>query len=179
MRLQTCGTVTSWCCIHHSRQFRDSIVSNSLYKVLVSLHLFFSSSSSQHTYLQWYSSFPQHRCAMSTSIKITPSMVMSSMYTWLEKYAHKEATVSHVLHNIEFELGAMKASFHEDSWMDILDHIVIRPNGWDEVRTEWGQVKSGMSHFFSQVLMSLYFCKFCCSKTWEPGAYPDLGLWWV
>jgi len=92
-------------------------------------------------------------------------MVVSSVYTWLEKYANKEATVSHVLHNIEFELGAVKASFHEDSWMDILDHIAIRPNGWDEVRTEWGRVKSGTSHFFSQVSMSLYFCKFRCSKT--------------
>jgi len=125
-----CGTVTSRCRVHHLRQFRDSIMSDSLYKVLVSLHLFFSSSSSQHTYLQRYSSFLQHQYAMSTSIKITPSMVMSSVYMWLEKYANKEATVSHVLHNIEFELGAMKASFHEDSWMDILDHIVIRPNGW-------------------------------------------------
>ena len=47
-------------------------------------------------------------------------MVVTSVYRWLKRYAHKEATLSHVLHNIEFELGAVKANFHEDSWMDIL-----------------------------------------------------------
>ncbi|KIM65443.1 hypothetical protein SCLCIDRAFT_22646 [Scleroderma citrinum Foug A] len=79
---------------------------------------------------------------LTPSVKISPSMVVSTVYLWLERYARNEVTLSHVLHHIDFELGAVKAHFDEDRWMDILEHIETRPNGWDEVKAEWLRVKS-------------------------------------
>ncbi|KIM67506.1 hypothetical protein SCLCIDRAFT_21036 [Scleroderma citrinum Foug A] len=79
---------------------------------------------------------------LTPSVEISPSMVVSTVYPWLERYAHNEVTLSHVLHHINFELGAVKAHFDEDRWMDILEHIETRPNGWDKVKAEWLRVKS-------------------------------------
>ena len=112
---------------------------------------------------------------LTPSVKISPCMVVSTVYPWLERYACNEVTLSHVLHHINFELGAVKAHFDEDHWMDILEHITTRPNGWDEVKAEWLRVKSGMWHFLKEHQCPYILCKFHCFKIREPGVWSRPG----
>lgn len=85
-----------------------------------------------------------HHNSMATSFEISPSMVVGAVYPWLESYAKRESTSSYVLQMIEFELGAVGAAFDEDRWLDILDYIDTRQNGWEEVKAEWQRIRSGM-----------------------------------
>ncbi|KIM55528.1 hypothetical protein SCLCIDRAFT_30313 [Scleroderma citrinum Foug A] len=83
-----------------------------------------------------------HHNSMATSFEISPSMVVGAVYPWLESYAKKESTSLYVLQKIEFELGAVGATFDEDRWLDILDYIDTRQNGWEEVKAKWQRIRS-------------------------------------
>ncbi|KAL4065289.1 hypothetical protein J3A83DRAFT_4190675 [Scleroderma citrinum] len=74
---------------------------------------------------------------LSIEIKITPSMVVDSMYPWLEKYANKEVSLSLVEQGIELELAT-------DLWLSMLEHIEVSPMGWQEVQAAWQAVKTSL-----------------------------------
>ncbi|KAL4074721.1 hypothetical protein V8B97DRAFT_2022904 [Scleroderma yunnanense] len=69
---------------------------------------------------------------LSIEIKITPSMVVDSMYPWLEKYANKEVSLSLVEQGIELELATVGV------------HIEVSPMGWQEVQAAWQAVKTSL-----------------------------------
>ncbi|KAL4078482.1 hypothetical protein V8B97DRAFT_1865639, partial [Scleroderma yunnanense] len=46
--------------------------------------------------------------------KVTPSMLVNTVYPWLEMYAKKEASLCLVEQKIQFELAMMGVSFQDD-----------------------------------------------------------------
>jgi len=79
---------------------------------------------------------------MATSFEITPSMVVDKAYLWLEKFANKSENAHLVMVKIQFELEVAGVAFEEERWLDILDHIHMRSEGWEDVKAEWQKVKA-------------------------------------
>ena len=79
---------------------------------------------------------------MATSFKITPCMALDTVYPWLEKYADETATSHNTLRNIQFELELADIIYEEDHWIDVLECIERRPEGWVDVRAAWQKAKT-------------------------------------
>ena len=79
---------------------------------------------------------------MATSFEVTPSMVVNKAYLWLEKYANKLENSQLVLAKIQFELEAVGVAFKEECWLDILDYINTKSEGWEDVKAAWQKVKT-------------------------------------
>ncbi|KIM67460.1 hypothetical protein SCLCIDRAFT_21003 [Scleroderma citrinum Foug A] len=79
---------------------------------------------------------------MATSFEVTPSVVVDKAYLWLEKYANKLENSQLVLAKIQFELEAVGVAFEEECWLDILDYIDTKSEGWEDVKAAWQKVKT-------------------------------------
>ena len=78
---------------------------------------------------------------MATSFKVTLSMVVDKAYLSLKKYANKLENSQLVLLKIELELEAVGVAFEEEHWLDILDYIDTKSEGWEDVKAAWQKVK--------------------------------------
>ena len=93
-----------------------------------------------------------------SSIRITPSMTVDTVYPWLEMYAKNEASLCLVEQKIELELAMKGVTFRDDLWADILEHITVSPTGWLDVQAAWQSAKTlGMITFFIQRSRCLFF----------------------
>ena len=78
---------------------------------------------------------------MATSFKVTLSMVVDKAYLSLKKYANKLENSQLILLKIELELEAVGVVFEEEHWLDILDYIDTKSEGWEDVKATWQKVK--------------------------------------
>lgn len=95
---------------------------------------------------------------MVTSFEITPSMLVDAAYQWLEKYANKSASSQLVLQQIQFELELADVAFEENRWLDILEYMDMRPEGWEDVKAKWRRAKVSGAYLVApspDVLISL------------------------
>ncbi|KAL4062696.1 hypothetical protein J3A83DRAFT_4194308 [Scleroderma citrinum] len=99
--------------------------------------------------------------------KVTPSMIMDTVYPWLEMYTNKEASLCLVKQKLQFELAMMGVSFWDDLWMDILEHIAMSPTGWQDVQVVWQNVKSSDSAQAPTLLDDLR--AWCFIQAWAYG----------
>ena len=114
---------------------------------------------------------------MATCFKVTLSMVVNNAYLWLEKYANKSETSQVVLVKIQIQLEAVGVAFEEERWLDILDHINTRSEGWEDVKAIWQKVKaSGV--YLCNPLPTCQTCEYPCRMTNRrpQGLAPSSGL---
>ena len=79
---------------------------------------------------------------MATSSEVTPSMVVDKAYLSLKKYANKLENSQLVLVKIQLKLEAVGVTFEEEHWLDILDYIDMKSEGWEDVKAAWQKVKA-------------------------------------